>query len=150
MNLSSFVHLTEGQVSELADGTLDSREHPVVLAHIGRCSDCRAEVAETRALLARARDARDETFAPPELWIRVTGATVRSRRRLAGGTLGLTRLLIIVAFAILAVTLTMSMRALLREPGGAPTVPAARSGVPDVPAPPAPPPAPTPEGGAER
>lgn len=145
MNLSSFVHLTEWQVSELADGTLDSREQPVVLAHLGRCSGCRAEVAETRALLARARDARAGIAAPPELWPLVAGATVEARHRPAGATLGLTRLLIVVAFAILAVSLAMSMRAMLRAPAGAaaPPVPAAPP-IPPVPA------APAPDGAARR
>lgn len=162
MSVSSFVHLTEWQVSELADGTLDSREHPIVLAHLGRCSGCRAEVAETRALLARARDARAGTVAPPELWPLVAGATIGARRRTTGAALGLTRLLIVVAFAIFAVSLAMSMRARLRAGGGAPTVPAAGASAPPIPtappmpaAPPIPatpavPAAPAPDGGARR
>ena len=147
MSLSSFVHLTEWQVSELADGTLDSREQPVVLAHLGRCDDCRAEVAETRALLARARDARVGTVAPAELWSLVAGATVDAPRATIRRALGLTRVLIVVAFAILAVSLAMSMRATLRGTGGAPIVPAPRTGVPAAPAAPA---APAPDGGAGR
>ena len=85
MSLSSFVHLTEWQVSELADGTLDSRDHPVVLAHLGRCDGCRAEVAETRALLGRARDARTRTVAPPELWPLVAGHVAHSIGTSAAG-----------------------------------------------------------------
>lgn len=136
MKTSGTMHLTESQVSELADGTLDPREEPVVLAHIGRCDPCSREVAETRALLELSRRAKADIAAPPELWPLVASATIhagRAGRRAAR----VARLLLVVAFAVLAVALAMSMRARLRDrdqdraeaatstTGGAPQAPSA-------------------------
>jgi predicted anti-sigma-YlaC factor YlaD len=120
MDAATLLHLTESQVSELADGTLDSRERPVVLAHLGHCTDCRSQVAETRALLAYSRTASAAITAPPELWPLVAGATIHAPLRSSRIVLRATRVLLVVAFAILAVSLALSLRARLRDRAGDP------------------------------
>lgn len=115
MNATTLLHLTESQVSELADGTLDLRERPVVLAHLGHCIDCRSQVAETRALLAYSRTASAGITAPPELWPLVAGATIHAPRRSSHIALHATRVLLVVAFAILTVSLAVSLRDRLRD-----------------------------------
>lgn len=120
MSATTLLHLTESQVSELADGTLDLRERPVVLAHIGHCIDCRSQVAETRALLAYSRTASAGITAPPELWPLVAGATIHAPRRSSHIALHATRVLLVVAFAILTVSLAVSLRDRLRDGAGEP------------------------------
>ena len=120
MNAATLLHLTESQVGELADGTLDSRERPVVLAHLGHCTDCRSQVAETRALLAYSRTASAGITAPAELWPLVASATIHAPRRSSGIALRATRVLLVVAFAILTVSLALSLRARLRGGPGDP------------------------------
>ena len=115
MNAATLLHLTESQVSELADGTLDSREQPVVLAHLGHCNDCRSQVAETRALLAYSRTASAGISAPPELWPLIATATIHAPSRSSRIALRATRILLVVAFAILTVSLALSLRARLRD-----------------------------------
>lgn len=115
MNAATLMHLTESQVSELADGSLDSRERPVVLAHLGHCIDCRSQVAETRALLAYSRGASAGITAPAELWPLVARATIHAPRGSSRLALRATRVLLIVAFAILAVSLALSLRSRLRD-----------------------------------
>lgn len=165
MNATTLLHLTESQVSELADGTLDLRERPVVLAHLGHCIDCRSRVAETRALLAYSRTASAGITAPPELWPLVAGATIHAPHRSSHIALHATRVLLVVAFAILTVSLAVSLRDRLRDGAGDPAGVAA-DGIagavivpqpPHVPRPPRPPRppqappaprAPSPNGGA--
>lgn len=146
MNAATMLHLTEAQVSELADDTLDSRERPLLIAHLGHCIDCRSQVAETRALLAYARNASVGVTAPPELWPLVANATIHAPRPSSGIVLRATRILLVVAFAILAVSLALSLRDRLRDGGADPAAgvaDGAASGV-AVPEPPPVPPAPQP------
>ena len=147
MNAATLLHLTESQVSELADGTLDSREQPVVLAHLGHCNDCRSQVAETRALLAYSRTASAGISAPPELWPLIATATIHAPSRSSRIALRATRVLLIVAFAILTVSLALSLRARLRDGGDDPAAGIAGGGAagavvvpqpPHVPQPPRP------------
>ena len=144
MNTRETIHLTESQVSELADGTLDTRERPVVLSHVEQCGECRGDVEETRALLARAHNARVDVTAPAELWPLVASATMHGDHGRSHRTMRRIRLLVVVAAALLAVSLVASLRARLRDraehpppatvrgDGGPPTAPKA------PPAPPAP------------
>ena len=120
MNAATLLHLTESQVSELADGTLDLRERPVVFAHLGHCIDCRSQVAETRALLAYSRTASAGITAPPELWPLVASATIHAPHRSARFALRVTRILLVIAFAILTVSLALSLRDRLRDGAGDP------------------------------
>ncbi len=151
MTAPTLLHLTDAQVSELADGTLDSRAQPVLLAHLVSCVGCRTQVAETRALIAWSRGASGGITAPPELWPLVASATIHAPRRSVRTVLRLTRVLLVVAFAILAVSLALSLRARLRDA----SPPATAAGAHFLPAPPhaeraprspAPPPAPAPNG----
>lgn len=58
------------ELSELVDGTLDVAMRARVEAHVEACDDCRALVAELRAIKEQARAA--ERLAPPEsLWPRI-------------------------------------------------------------------------------
>src|SRR5512135_2587582 len=58
------------ELSELVDGTLDLATRARVEAHIEACDDCRALLADLRAIKDRARGA--ERVAPPEsLWPRI-------------------------------------------------------------------------------
>lgn len=164
MNASTLLHLTESQVSELADGTLDLRERPIVIAHLGHCTDCRSQVAETRALLAYSRDASAGITAPPELWPLVASATIHAPRGSSRIALHAARVLLVVAFAILTVSLALSLRARLRDGGGDPAAvttdgaadPVSVPQPPHVPRPPQPshapraPQASSPNGGATR
>ncbi|HET9002658.1 MAG TPA: hypothetical protein VFN39_01535, partial [Gemmatimonadaceae bacterium] len=138
MTATTLLHLTESQVSELADGTLDLRERPVVLAHLGHCIDCRSQVAETRALLAYSRTASTGITAPPELWPLVAGATIHAPRRSSHIALHATRVLLVVAFAILTVSLAVSLRDRLREGAADPAagIPRGGTGAVVVPQPP--------------
>lgn len=117
MNALGTVHLSESQVSDLADGTLDPREEPAALAHIGRCDPCNRDVAETRALLALSRKAHTDIAAPPELWPLIASATIHAGRGVGRRAARLTRLLLVIAFAMLIVGLALSMRARLRARG---------------------------------
>lgn len=139
MSTRETVHLTESQVSELADGTLDSHERPVVLSHIGQCDECRGDVEGTRELLARARSAGADIIAPPELWPLVAGATIRADPARSQRAMRRIRLLIVVAAALLAAGLVVSLRtrsggrveqpppATVRGDGEPPAAPAAPS-----------------------
>ena len=118
MNAAILLHLTDAQVSELADGTIDARERPVVLAHLGHCIDCRSQVSETRALLDYSRTASAGITAPPELWPLVASATIHAPRSSSRLALRTTRVLLVIAFAILTVSLASSLRARLREGAG--------------------------------
>lgn len=142
MNAATLLHLTESQVSELADGTLDLRERPVLIAHLGHCIDCRSQVDETRALLAYARTASARITAPSELWPLVASATIHARRGSARLALRATRVLLVVAFAVLAVSLALSLQARLRDGGSDPAADIAGAVVvpqpPQVPQPPHP------------
>ena len=120
MNAATLMHLTDAQVSELADGSLDAGERPVVLAHLGHCVDCRSQVAETRALLALSRTASAGITAPPELWPLVASSTIHAPRRSSIIALRATRVLLVIAFAILTVGLALSLRARLRDGAGDP------------------------------
>jgi len=147
MNASALLHLTEAQVSELADGTLDLRERPIMLSHLGHCTGCRSQVAETRALLAYSRDAAAGITAPPELWPLVASATIHAPNRSSRFALRAARVLLIVAFAILTVSLALSLRARMRDGGGDPAagVPTGGAEAVVVPQPPQVPQAPQPE-----
>jgi hypothetical protein len=58
------------ELSELVDGTLDLAMRARVEAHVEACDDCRALLADLRAIKERARGA--ERLAPPEsLWPRI-------------------------------------------------------------------------------
>lgn len=58
------------ELSELADGTLDVALRARVEAHVEACDDCRALLADLRAIKQRARDL--ERLSPPEsLWPRI-------------------------------------------------------------------------------
>jgi predicted anti-sigma-YlaC factor YlaD len=147
MSAATLLHLTESQVSELADGTLDSRERPVVIAHLDHCIDCRSQVAETRALLAYSRTATAGSTAPPELWPLVASATIHAPRASSRLALRAARVLLVVAFAIVTVSLALSLQARLRDDAADPA--AAVAGAVVVPQPPhvpQPPSAPSPNG----
>lgn len=61
-------------LSEFLDGTLDHSEHAAVGAHIAACAICDAEREDFHAIIAVAREARGQLFAPTDeraLWLRV-------------------------------------------------------------------------------
>jgi hypothetical protein len=61
-------------LSEFLDGTLGHSEHAAVGAHIAACGACAAAREDFHAIIALARDARGELFAPADeraLWLRV-------------------------------------------------------------------------------
>jgi hypothetical protein len=100
MSTHGITHLTEAQLSELVDGTLEEAERASAAWHLDMCEDCRRELAEARALLVLSQQARRALTAPPELWPLVAASTIhaaRMRRRvlrslrpvLLGGALAL-------------------------------------------------------------
>src|ERR1051325_10141148 len=50
----SMSHVDEGTLHAYLDGELSSSERAAVDAHLGQCGECRAALAEERALLERA------------------------------------------------------------------------------------------------
>lgn len=144
MNTRDMRHLTESQVSELADGTLDSRERPEAESHVEQCGDCRGDVEETHALLARARHARTDIAAPAELWPLVAGATIHADRGQSLRAMRRIRLFIVVVCAILAVSLVISLQGRSRDRPQQPPASDVRGqgGPSPAPAAPRPPPAP--------
>src|SRR5215218_9756036 len=61
-------------LSEFLDGTLGHSEHAAVGAHIAACAMCDAAREDFHAIIAAARDARGQLFAPSDeraLWLRV-------------------------------------------------------------------------------
>jgi anti-sigma factor RsiW len=83
------------QLSDFLDGTLGHAEHASVGAHIAACASCAAARDEFHAIIAAARDARGQLFAPPDeraMWMRVRN-TVEAESRAgraaasAGGSL---------------------------------------------------------------
>ena len=62
------------QLSEFLDGTLGHSEHAAVGAHLAACGLCAAAREDFHAIIAAARDARGQLFAPTDeraLWLRV-------------------------------------------------------------------------------
>jgi anti-sigma factor RsiW len=61
-------------LSDFLDGTLSHSEHAAVGAHMAACPSCAAAREEFHAIIAAAREARGQLFAPPDeraLWLRV-------------------------------------------------------------------------------
>ncbi|HEY6091131.1 MAG TPA: zf-HC2 domain-containing protein [Gemmatimonadales bacterium] len=80
-------HVDEGTLHAYLDGELSSSERAAVDAHLGQCGECRAALAEERALLERATallgSARPrERAAPPFEQLRREPRVSRSPRRL--------------------------------------------------------------------
>jgi anti-sigma factor RsiW len=79
-------------LSDFLDGTLSHSEHAAVGAHIASCPSCAAAREEFHAIIAAARDARGQLFAPPDehaLWLRVRNtveAESRTGRAVAAAT----------------------------------------------------------------
>jgi hypothetical protein len=64
----------QGLLSEFLDGTLGHAEHAAVGAHVAACALCAAAREDFHAIIAAARDARGQLFAPADeraLWLRV-------------------------------------------------------------------------------
>src|SRR5215217_4905278 len=81
-------------LSEFLDGTLGHSEHAAVGAKLASCVACDAARADFHAIIAVARDARGQLFAPPDeraLWLRVReeveaeSRPARAARAAAGG-----------------------------------------------------------------
>jgi hypothetical protein len=61
-------------LSDFLDGALGHAEHAAVGAHLAACPACDAARSDFNAIIAVARDARGQLFAPPDeraLWLRV-------------------------------------------------------------------------------
>jgi anti-sigma factor RsiW len=70
-------------LSDFLDGALGHAEHAAVGAHLAACPACDAARADFNAIIAVARDARGQLFAPPDeraLWLRVRN-TVEAETR---------------------------------------------------------------------
>ena len=82
-------------LSEFLDGTLGHSEHAAVGAHIAACAMCDAAREDFHAIIAVAREARGQLFAPTDeraLWLRVReeveaeSRPARTTRAAAAGT----------------------------------------------------------------
>jgi hypothetical protein len=80
-------------LSEFLDGTLGHSEHAAVGAHLAACAPCAAAREDFHAIIAVAREARGQLFAPTDeraLWLRVReeveaeSRPVRAARAAAG------------------------------------------------------------------
>src|SRR5919107_3543648 len=61
-------------LSDFLDGALGHAEHAAVGAHLAACPSCDSARADFNAIIAVARDARGQLFAPADeraLWLRV-------------------------------------------------------------------------------
>ncbi|MDT7689332.1 MAG: hypothetical protein QOE46_2091 [Acidobacteriota bacterium] len=61
-------------LSDFLDGTLGHSEHAAVGAHVAACPSCAAAREDFQSIIAAARDARGQLFAPPDeraIWLRV-------------------------------------------------------------------------------
>jgi len=70
-------------LSDFLDGALGHTEHAAVGAHLAACHSCDSARADFNAIIAVARDARGQLFAPPDeraLWLRVRN-TVEAETR---------------------------------------------------------------------
>jgi hypothetical protein len=81
-------------LSEFLDGTLGHSEHAAVGAHLAACALCAAAREDFHAIIAAARDARGQLFAPTDeraLWLRVReeveaeSRPLKAARAAAGG-----------------------------------------------------------------
>src|SRR5829696_1681568 len=81
-------------LSEFLDGTLTHSEHAAVGAHVAACAACNAAREDFHAIIAVAREARGQLFAPADeraLWLRVRntveaeGPAARASAPRAGG-----------------------------------------------------------------
>ena len=79
-------------LSDFLDGVLGHAEHAAVGAHLAACPACDAARSDFNAIIAVARDARGQLFAPTDeraLWLRVRNtveAETRPARAAAAGT----------------------------------------------------------------
>jgi predicted anti-sigma-YlaC factor YlaD len=63
-------------LSDFLDGTLGHSEHAAVGAHVAVCPPCAAAREDFHSIIAVAREARGQLFAPPDeraLWLRASG-----------------------------------------------------------------------------
>ena len=142
-------HLTDAQLGELADGSLAGAERERAAQHAEACARCGTALHETRALLVLAREARDGTPAPPELWPLVAASTVhvaRVRRQVLRSMRGV---LLVAALALVAATAAVTIFVVrqLQPPTQPPQPPQpTQPDQPRAPRAPTPPSAPTPPG----
>lgn len=69
-------------LSDFLDGTLTGAARVLLNKHLGTCAACAAACDDLRTIIARARDARDYTIAPPSsraLWLRISNTLEAER-----------------------------------------------------------------------
>ena len=74
------MHLTETQINDFVDGTLDSRELASVREHVDACAECRAEIDALTTMLGRMQTL-PASIAPerdlrPQIWQQVDRRTL--------------------------------------------------------------------------
>jgi len=76
MSAREDVHLSDEQLDDYADGSLDVSSRTRAEQHLAACAECRSAVEETRAVVSWARRERAMVTAPSELWPLVASSTI--------------------------------------------------------------------------
>lgn len=103
-------HLTDAEISDLADGALDQLTQRRLQDHLAVCERCAGEMRTTRMMKAWSSEQRAAVTAPPELWSLVAASTIHLRAvrrqvlRSMRGVLVLFALVLAVATAALTWT----------------------------------------------
>jgi len=103
-------HLTEERLNGFADGTLPERERREAAAHLADCAECRAGVADVRAVLAWTAALPRSLDPPRDLWPDIAAGlhepeSQAAPRRLSARTRAVTRWVALAAAAGLAAVL---------------------------------------------
>jgi hypothetical protein len=69
-------HLTDTEVDDSADGSLDAATHARAQRHLESCARCRVAVEDSRAVVTWARREQPVVTAPAELWPLVASSTI--------------------------------------------------------------------------
>lgn len=109
---SAMEHLTDAEISDLADGALDQLTQRRLQDHLAVCDRCAGEMRTTRMMKAWSSEQRAAVTAPPELWSLVAASTIHLRavrrqvvRSMRGALLGFA---LVLAAATAALTWTVA------------------------------------------
>lgn len=127
MTAGGQVHLTESELSDLADGVLDVPTRTRLQAHLASCERCDAAMGDLRSLGAWAAGQRGGVTAPPELWTLVAASTIHLRTVRKQVLRSMRGPLLVAALALVAATAAVTWRLahLTREPADPAEPPAA-------------------------
>jgi hypothetical protein len=74
--MSEQLHLTDAQVDDYADDSLDRAARARAELHLASCERCRSAVNDSREVVAWTQRERPAVTVPPELWPLVASSTI--------------------------------------------------------------------------